>query len=241
MQWESGEFVKVLRELRSYKEKLGPHKHIDFYDDVRLLDGGRGISFYLPLSFVLLPTYMHKKIPESCKDIIKPKKSEVVDINELSLFDVYKVVDSLEGRFRLVKFGISIEYRKDIDSYGLDALRVIAKDEEVVITPQDLLIVSAFHDDFREENTRAKYLEKIEKLQGKKYSEIEGIDDDISWIEESLITILNLINVLHTNEFDENDIVGWLLKPYSDTFKGFGCEFEEALLTASKVISAFLF
>jgi hypothetical protein len=86
------------------------------------------------------------------------------------------------------------------------------------------------------------YLEKMKKLHGKKYSEVKDISDkDVSWLEEALTTTVNLINALHTVEFDENSVEGWLLKSYSDTFKGFGCEFEEALLSAAKVISAFLF
>jgi hypothetical protein len=243
MRWESEEFIKKLWELRSYKEKLDPYKYIDYYDEVRFIDKNsieKGIAFYIPLNFVLLPTYMHMKVPESCESIIKPKRNDVVDIDELSLFNVYKVVDGLKDIFRLVKLGISIEYRQDINSYGIRALRVVAVDKNVRKIPQeDLYIISVFHDIFREEDTLTEYLEKIKKLQGTKYSEIEGINDDIEWIEKSLITTLNLINALHTNEFDENDIVGWLLKPHSDAVKSFGGNFEDAI-SVIKEVSALL-
>jgi hypothetical protein len=245
MQWESEEFIKKLWELRSRKEKLNPYIYVNYYDEVTFIDKNnieKGISFYLPLNFVLLPTYMHIEIPESCKDIVQPKRSEVVDINEFSLFDVYKVVEEpTEGRFGVVTFGFSIKYREDINSYGIKVLRVIAEDKRPSRTLQDLSIISVFHDIFREEDTLARYLEKIKKLQGEKYSEIESIYSNISWLEEVLITTVNLINALHTNEFDENDIKGWLLKSYSDTFKGFGCELEEVLSSSARVISAFLF
>ena len=246
MQWESKEFTKRLLEYSSRKEKLR-HEYSDRYERIGFFEMGdvlRGIYLYIPLNIVFLPTYMRIEVLEMYRDILQSKKSEVVDVNELSFFNAYKVVDDPDGRFGSVTLGIWIEYRKDIDNYGAKALYVTIEDKKLGKKPLDnnISITSVFHTLFREEDTFVKYLERMKKLHGKKYSEVKDIDDsDISWLEAVLTTTINLINALRTVEFDENSVEGWLLKPYSDTFKGFGCDFDEALLTASKVISAFLF
>jgi len=252
IKWESEEFIKKLREIYPLVRESN---YYDYYEKVQFVKKDNieeGIRFYIPLNYVLLPTYLHIYVPEPYKNIIKSKKSDVIDINEFSLFNVYQVVDDVNGRFSLVKLGVSIEYRDNIDCYGVKALEVFAKDKYIK-SPQDFLIMSVFHDLIREEDKFAGYLKIIKKLQGTKYSELEEYQErnyfyrikedilDIFWLEESLITTINLINALYTNEFDENDIIGQLLKPYSDTFKGFGCKFEEVLPAAAGVISAFLF
>lgn len=250
IQWESRELIKKLMEIYPYRKELGNEDYDVFYNyGGGVLFEGEGVekdvSIHIPLNFLLLPVYIHGIVPPSYEyekiiDVIEPDKNDVVDMDKLSLFNVYQVVDDAKGRINVVKLVISIEYRKDIRNYGIGALDVIADDIPTIEDPERLSILSLVYDSSDEEERIAKYLGKIRELQGKKYSEIGRFRDGIEWVEERLITTINLINALYTSKFDENDIIGWMLKQYSDTFKGFGCEFEDMLSSAAKVISAFL-
>jgi hypothetical protein len=138
MQWESKEFVKRLWEYSSRIEKLSPNEYSGRYEGIGFVERGnvlKGIYFYIPLNLVFLPTYMRIKVLGMYRDILQPKKSEVVDVNELSFFNAYKVVDDPDGRFGGVTLGISIEYRSDINDYGVKGLHVIIEDKKLGKNP----------------------------------------------------------------------------------------------------------
>jgi len=249
--WESKEIAKKWEEFRKYMGNRG-------YNEVRSLvgeDPTGALGIYIPVNFVILPTYMHDrvfKITEYYRDIIEPKISPVVDVNEFSLFDLYKVVEEPTGRLGLVDFAIGIRYRRDIGNYGIKTLSIIIEDRHAGPPSRYTLTGSTFLEDPYDEESTFLSLEAVKSVQGVSYSDLPSIiergqdilknlEEGMLWLERDLTITLNLIYFLHSHEFDENDAVGWLFKPYSDIIKGFGCDFDDALLTAAKVISAFLF
>jgi hypothetical protein len=247
--WESKEISKKWEEFRKYMGNRG-------YNEIRSLVGKNltdALVIYIPANFVILPTYMRDrgfKLTEYYKDILEPKISPVVDINEFSLFDLYEVVEEPTGRLGLVDFAIGIRYRRDIGSFGVKTLSIIIEDRYAGPSSKYTLTGSTFLEGSYDEESTFLSLKAVKSVQGVSYSDLPSIiehgqdilknlKEGMLWLERDLTSTLNLIHFLHSHEFDENDAVGWLFKPYSDIIKGFGCNFEDALSLAD-VVSAFL-
>jgi len=248
--WESEEFVKKIEKIFQYegKQEYGGSRFSVGRD---LKDG---IEIYVPLKFIVLPTYMRDKrfkITKYYWDLLDPRISYTVDINEFSLFDIYQVVEEPGGRLGVVDFNIEIKYRKDINSYGLTALSIVLEDKHVGSPSRFYLTGTSLSEDPYYVEKSFMYLETIKQLQGFPYADLSSLEEHSSgvlknisegmlWLERDLTSTLNLLNFLHNYKFDKDDVVGLLFEPYSNLVKGFGCKFEDALLL-SDVISALLF
>jgi len=251
MSWDPNEFIEKLKEIYPHINKREYADRIQFLSN----DIKDGIKILVPVDTVILPTYMRDKdymLLKAYRGLIEHKTSDVIDINEFSLFDVYKVVDKPFGRLSHVDFAAWIEYRNEIKSYGIKVLGISIVDRRLGYHSRDLLTGTVFSENPFDEELNLRYLKIVKQLQGVKYSDLpnvkeianfgfkKGILGSMLWLERDLTATLNLVHFLHSHEFDKNDIIGWLFKPYSDLVKGFGCKFEDALVLAD-VISAFLF
>jgi hypothetical protein len=258
MNWNPDAFTKKLREISPYLDKLKLDGKVKLMGDN---DVKSGIEIEVPVDTVILPVYMRDKDYLRFKfyeGLIEHKTKDVVDIEEFSLFDVYKVVDKPFGKLDKVYFSTWINYRKDINSYGIKMFGISISGgpnelSRIVGLYKTYLTFTAITEGSYDEEFIIKHLNTIKRLQGTPYSELpwieakstdpyeENIRQGMLFIERDLTAVLNLIHFLHSHEFNENDIIGWLFKSYSDLVKSFGCEFDNALSSLIRVISAFMF
>jgi hypothetical protein len=251
--WDPDAFIKKLMEISPYLYKKEYAGKVELINDD---DERKGIKIFAPVNTVILPVYMRDKdymVFKSYKGLIEHKTRETVDISEFSLFDVYQVVDEPFGRLSKVGFSAWIEYRESIKRYGIKAFGPSVVDRGIGYPSKTTLSVAVFTEGSFDEEVASEYLNIIRRLQGVPYSELPRIEETGSsafeqsiregmlWLERDLTSILNLVNFLYSYEFDENDIIGWLFKSYSDLVRSFGCKFDDALSSFVRVISAFMF
>jgi hypothetical protein len=238
--WESDDFIGKLNEIFPYRKLPEYSKRIKFRDEKVI---GLGASVYIPLDYILLPSHIYTRISKRIEDLDNPKGSERVSVDNLLLLDLYKVAPSPEDKFESIYLGIQISYSSFRDRYVISSLWLNAKDKRSSKSRRSrhYLIGMFFFDGFKEESEIIEYIGTMEQLEGKKYSKLDAVVfRNILWVEKSLILVTNLFHVLHSNKFDENDLVDSLFKKHSDLVKGFGDEFED-IISPVKVISAFAF
>jgi hypothetical protein len=245
--WQPDKFIEKLEEIYPYINRREYVNRVQFLSN----DIKDGIRILVPANTIILPTYMRDKeymVFKVYRSLIEHKTSDVIDINEFSLFDVYKVVDKPFGRLSHIDFSAWIEYRREIKSYGIKIFGISVVDRRLGRDFRDLLTGTVFGENIFDEELNLGYLKMIKQLQGVKYSDLpyvegianfgyeKGVLSGMLLLERDLTATLNLVHFLYSHEFDENDIIGWLFKHYSDNIKGLGCEFEKALSKLTGVL-----
>jgi hypothetical protein len=255
--WDTDAFIKKLTEISPHLDELEYAGKVDLanYDD-----GRKSISIKVPVDTVILPVYIRDKsymAYDVYKGLIEHKTKGVVDIEEFSLFDVYKVTDKPSGRLGKVYFSTRIEHREDIKNYGIKSFGISISERStselsrIHDFSKTHLTFAVFTDGPYDYNFIKDCINVIKRLQGTPYSELPRIEATSSsvlernirksmlFLEQDLTSLLNSIHFLHSHEFDENGIIGWLFKPYSGIVKGFRCEFEKALTLFADVLTFF--
>jgi hypothetical protein len=240
MRWEPNDLYEKLEELSQYIDQKEYSRRIKFHDENNV---GKGAVVNIPINTVILPSFIHNYNTQYYRGLVKSKRLDKVSIDNLSYFNVYQVVNSFtKGRFSEVNLSVSIRFDKVDKNYAIDSLWIDLRSRYLSRSYKQPLIEAIILLQYMDDAFIEKNINTVKQLEGTSYSKLStDTMYGIRHIEENLTLTLNLFHTLHSYNFEEDNVVGWLFKQYSDNIKGFGCEFEEALLTASKVISAFLF
>jgi len=237
--WDADDLIGKLSKIFPHRKLPEYSKRIKFRDE-KAIDLGANV--YIPLSSILLPSYIYSRISKRIRDFEKPKGSEKVSVDNLSLLDVYQVAPNPEGKFEYVNLCVQIGYSSSRDHYVISSLWLDFKDESSGKSRRSRndWIGMFFYDMFKDELELGKHIRTMKKLEGTKYSELDEATLRYTlWVERSFVLVVNLFHVLHSNEFNENDLVDSLFKKHSDVIKSFGGKFEDAL-SMVKVVSAFM-
>jgi hypothetical protein len=238
--WNTDELIKKLNEIHPYRKLPEYSKRVKFIDDNVI---SIGANVHIPLESLLLPSYIYNRISKEIIDFTKPKRGEKVSIDNLSLLDIYQVVPDPKGKFESVNLGISIRYRVSRGYYWIDAVWISFENKRSGKSRRssvDSSIGMFFFDMFEEELDLGEYIKTMRQLDGTSYSKLgENVLRGILNVERSLILVINLFNVLHSYEFNENDVIDSLFKKHSDNIKGFGDKLEDVIAPV-KVALAFL-
>jgi len=240
MRWEPEDIIKKLNEIYPYRRQKEYSKRVKFLDEKNV---EKGVVINIPVSFVILPSVLHNEVTRFYGDIIKTKRLDEVSIDELSHFNVYQVINSfIEGKFSEINLSVSIGLHRIDQNYAIRSLWIDLRDRYLSRSYKQPLIEATVFDILPDENIVERFINFVRQNEGAKYSRLpQEVVYGVKWVEENLTLTLNLFHTLHSHDFEKDDIMGFLFKEYSETVKGFGCEFEEALLSAAGVISAFLF
>jgi hypothetical protein len=242
IRWEPEGFIEKLKEIYQYRDQKKYLRRIKFHDENNI---SKGVVVNIPVNIVILPSFIHNKVTRSYKGLIRLRNLDKasVSIDNISYFDVYKVVNSpTKGKFDEINLSISIIPDRVDGNYALDYLWIDVRESYLSRAFMQPLIEAVILLHYEGDVTIKRNIDYVKQIEGTSYSRLsQDTMYSISHIEENLTLTLNLFHTLYSYNFEEDDVVGWLFKQYSDTVRSFGCEFEEAILTASKVISAFLF
>jgi hypothetical protein len=238
IEWDTNDLIEKLNKIFPHRKLPEYSKRIKFRDE-KVIDLGANV--YIPLNSILLPSYIYSRISKRIKDFEKPKSSEKISVDNLSLLDVYQVAPSPEGKFEYVNLCVQIGYSPSRDRYVISSLWLDFKDENSGKSRRSRndWIGMFFYDMFEDEFELGEHIRTMKKLEGAKYSELDEVAlGNILWVERSFVLVVNLFHVLHSNEFNENDLVDSLFRKHSDVIKSFGDEFEDTILPV-KAISTF--
>jgi hypothetical protein len=203
------------------------------------------IAVGIPLDAVILPSYMISEVPTTLEHIIKPERKDAIYLEDFSYFNLYKVVDDPNGGVTNTVISFSIDYHESEGAARIQGMLLTVEYLHSKNRNKTLYVDAIFDKDFISEDALIRALNFLSWARGRSYSDFpqkgSSLMQRLLDLERSLTVFLNFLHALYTNRFDDDEIVSWLFKPYSDLVKGFGCEFEEAVLSAVKIISAFLF
>jgi len=224
MQWEPQEYLSRL-------DKIFPNRFENYtYSEI-------------PIDIVMLPTYMISSFPPSFKGVIKPKRRDVIYLENFSYFDLYKVVEDPNGKITDAYVSVGINYFEFEGTVGVKSMSLTVEYLHGGFPYQSLFLFSNLGSPFMDENTLGNILKTLRWAQGRSYSNFprrgSKLMRKLLELEETFTIFLNFLHALHTHKFDGTDMTSWLFKPYSDLVKGFGCEFEDAIV-AARTVSAFL-
>jgi hypothetical protein len=213
MQWEPKEYLSRL-------DKILPNRLENY------------IYSEIPLDFVILPTYMVSPLPPNFKGIIKPKRRDVIYLENFSYFDLYKVVEDPNGKITDAVVTVGVNYREFEGTVGIERVLLRVEYLRSSFPYQPLFLFSNLGAPFVSEDTLEDILRVLRWAQGRSYSnfqrESSRLMRKLFELEENLTAFLNFLHALHTHKFDGMDMTSWLFKRYSDTIKGLGCNFEDA-------------
>jgi hypothetical protein len=237
--WETDDLTKKLNEIFPHRKLPEYSKRIRFWSE-KAVDLGTNV--YIPLNSILLPSYIYTRISKRIENSGKPKGREKVSINNLSFLDVYQVAPSPEGKFESINLVIQITHSSRRNRYVINSLELDFEYEHSGKSRRlwHYLIRMPFFGVPGEEFEIGKCIETMKQLEGTKYSKLDtAVLGSILEVELSLVLVLNLLYVLHSNEFNENDMIDSLFKKHSDLVKGSGCKFED-FISAVKLVPLLL-
>jgi hypothetical protein len=246
---KTGEVIKVnprvvvdIYKFARHYIQWDPQEYFNKVDKMRPNRLENYVYTEIPINVVLLPTYMISPIPPSFKGIIKPKRRDVIYPENFSYFDLYKVVEDPNGKITDAVVSAGIVHRRLEDVVGIRSLSLTLDYLRSSYPYQSLFLFTNLDEFFTSENILENILKVLRWARGRSYSnfsrENSRLMRKLLYFEETFTVFLNFLYTLHTHEFDDTDMVGWLFKPYSELVKGFGCKFEDAI-SVVKVVSAF--
>jgi hypothetical protein len=189
--------------------------------------------------FLLFPVYRYSAIPKHtvAEELgIEFEKDERIKIENLSLFDVYRVVEDVNPE---VEITVSTEILPEITQSN----EKVAKLFDITIdfkigSKKDyycvIIIWSVWYNN---------YLKTLRWAQGRKYFNFASrglvhskVASHIYAIENGMFVFLNFLYALYNGHFEEDTVEYKLFKPFSDLLRNYGDTFEEAISTINELM-----
>jgi hypothetical protein len=228
VKWEPDEYLKAVgREDVRWRPVNGPAvEYLDYKAVIRP-------------KFLLFPVYRYSSIPKyTVADElgIEFEKDERIKLENLSLFDVYRVVDGVDPE---VEITISNEILPEITPSNKKRARLFDITIDFKIGSKKdyycvIIIWSIWY---------SNYLKTLRWARGRKYLNFASkglvhskVVSHIYAIENGMFVFLNFLYALYNEHFEEDTVESRLFKPLSDLLRSYGNTFEEAMSTINELI-----
>jgi hypothetical protein len=189
--------------------------------------------------FLLFPVYRYSSIPKNtiAEELgVEFEKDERIKIENLSLFNVYRVVEDVDPE---VEITISTEILPEITPSNEKIARLFDITVDFKVGSQKdyycvIIIWSLWYNN---------YLKTLRWARGRKYLSLASkgilhskVMSHIYAIENGMFVFLNFLYALYNERFGEDTVEGRLFRPISNLLWSYGNTFEEALSTINELI-----
>jgi hypothetical protein len=189
--------------------------------------------------FLLLPVYRYSPIPEDkvVKRLgIEFKYDDLIMIENLSLFNVYRVIEDADPEVEIaIRVGTGIVSKGDIMKAIVEGVSIEFKTG----TERDskyYYYASSWDGDYDS------YLRKLRWAMGRKYSNFSWKGKNLKAfthlhnIEKGMFVLVNFLYTLYTGNLKADDTEYNLFKPYAEILQSYGNTFEEVVSTIREVV-----
>jgi len=182
--------------------------------------------------FLLFPVYRYSAIPKYtvAEELgVEFEKDERIKIENLSLFDVYRVVEDVDPE---VEITISSEILPEITPSNEKVVKLFDITVDFKIGSKKdyycvIIIWSIWYNNC---------LKTLRWAQGRKYFNFASrglvhskVASHIYAIENGMFVFLNFLYALYNEHFEEDTVEYKLFKPFSELLQGYGDTFEEVI------------
>lgn len=207
-----------------------------------LVHGVGTVLIYLTPSFLLIPQYRYSDTKIQDRLGVEVKYDDIIKLENLSTFRVYKVPEDFICRFR---------NHLDIDINGIYPVKIALeirpksspelewKDYHAVHITDSRMIVSNRGPRVNSE-ILLEALQTIKEAEGKSYSEFarekeSPVVESIFIVEETLFVLLSMLYTFYTNTYSKEDPEHVFFDKLAEVIQGFGDTFDEVISNAKEV------
>ena len=228
IKWDHDEYLKAVgrKDIRWRPVEAPAIEYLDYKAVIRP-------------KFLLFPVYRYSSIPRHTvaeKLGVEFERGERIKIENLSLFNVYRIVEDVDPE---VEITISTETLPEIKPNNEKIARLFDITVNFKIGSNKdyysvIIVWSIWYNN---------YLKTLRWARGRKYLNFESrgilhskVLSHLYAIENGMFVFLNFLYALYNEHFEDDTVESRLFKPFSDLLRSYGNTFEDMLSTINELM-----